>query len=212
MNRYETILRHVGIWTLYAVYFFIVNKLGNSRLSILTVLISLPIFMFVYYGVSHSLNVYLYNRRYVGAILMLVFIYGVAFLTVYFSTYGWGGASGLYSDYFTARSNFDARKFMQSFLMLIGNFSIFAFLEYQYSPKSVRINERKPNACGVSVMSTPRWRNRFLRICWRMCFSFSEHQLNKVPPALGKQIDGLYKLMQYFLLNSSLPENKDLLQ
>ena len=172
MNRYETILRHVGIWTLYAVYFFIVNKLGNSRLSILTVLISLPIFMFVYYGVSHSLNVYLYNRRYVGAILMLVFIYGVAFLTVCFSTYGWGGASGLYSDYFTARSNFDARKFMQSFLMLIGNFSIFAFLEYQYRLKyPFESTSASRTHGGVSVMSTPRWRNRFLRICWRMCFS-----------------------------------------
>lgn len=205
MNRYETILRHVGIWTLYAVYFFIVNKLGNSRLSILTVLISLPIFMFVYYGVSHSLNVYLYNRRYVGAILMLLFIYGVVFLTVYFLTYGWGGASGLYSDYFTASSNFDGRKFMQSFLMLIGNFSIFAFLEYQYRLK-IRSNQR--------AQAERMWRQRYEYTTLAQqvsphllanVFQSLEHQLNKVPPALGKQIDGLYKLMQYFM-NSSLPD------
>lgn len=205
MNRYETIGRHIGCWTLYAVYFFIVNKLGNTRLSILTVVISLPVFMFVYYGVSYSLNVHFNNRRYVGAIRILLFVYGIAFLTVYFSTYGWGGGFGFYSEYLTAGSNFDWRKFMQSFLMLIGNFSIFAFLEYQYRLK-VRSNQRE--------QAERMWRQRYEYITLAQqvsphllanVFQSLEHQLSKIPPELGKQIDELYNLMQYFM-NSSLPD------
>src|SRR5690606_35312598 len=68
--------------------------------------------------------------------------YSIMFLLLYGTTYGWGNFNGLYRDYFTNRAAFEWRKFMQTYLLLISNFSVFAILNYQYRLR-LRANQKE---------------------------------------------------------------------
>lgn len=202
MNRYETIVRHTVAWILYAVYFYIVNKLGNSQLSILTVLVSLPFFILIYYGVSYSLNVHLYHKRYLRAILTVFLVYGITFLGVYLSTHGWAARAALYSDYLSPSSSFNFQQLTQSFLLLVGNFSFFAFLGYQYRLKLVAIKKKQEER-------TKRERYEYTMLAEQVSphllanvFQLLEHQLKDLRLDAKDQVFELYNLMLYFM-NSS---------
>lgn len=208
MNRnYWTISRHLVFWIAYAFYFYIVNKLGNSQLSFWTVLYSMPFFILIYYGISYSLNVHLYNKRYILAILIAFLIYGITFIGIYLLTHGWPSSIGLYADYFTSKPNFSLRKFLQNYLKLIGNFSIFAFLGYQYRLKLLSMEQQQQEH---------EWRRRYEYTTLTQqvsphllanIFQSLERQLSEVRPELRKRIVELYSVMRYFM-DSTRPEER----
>ncbi len=206
MNRnHKPILRHLILWTIYAAYFFGINRLGNENISIMTVLYSLPVFMLIYYGISYSLNVHLYRKHYLRAIGMALLIYGVTFIGVFTLTGGRTNLSRLYSDYMTSKPDFELNKFMQTYLQLIGSFSIWALLGYIYRLKVLSVQKEQQERESRRRYEYTTLAQQVSPHLLANIFQFLEYQLKDIRPELRKQLLELYSLMRYFM-DSSRPD------
>ena len=206
MNQnHKTILRHLILWTLYAAYFFGINRLGNENISIITVLYSLPVFMLIYYGISYSLNVHLYRKHYLQAIGMALLIYGVTFIGVYNLTSGRTNLSRLFTDYMTSKPDFKLNKFMQTYLQLIGSFSIWALLGYLNRLKVLSVQKEQQERESRRRYEYTTLAQQVSPHLLANIFQFLEYQLKDMRPELRNQLLELYSLMRYFM-DSNRPD------
>lgn len=94
---------------------------------------------------------------------------------------------------------------MQTYLLLISNFSVFAILNYQYrlrlranqKEQEQRVRRRRYEYTVLSQQVSPH--------LLANVFQSLQHQLRNDFPELCEQIMELYQLMRYFM-NASLPE------
>ncbi|WP_099371181.1 histidine kinase [Sphingobacterium sp. 1.A.5] len=199
-------VRHAGFWLAYATYFYVVNRLGNQNLTFPTVIFSLPFFLLVYYGVGHALGTHFSRGRYAAAAGLVLAVYLAAFLGMLSLTHGVASHLGLFSEYFTSSPQFSMGKFLQNYLKLIGNFSIFAALGHQYRTKL------------ASMEKEGRERESRLRFEYAaLAQQVSPHLLANLFQSLDRQMSGgvpeqvrsgvmdLYGLMLHYM-RASLPE------
>lgn len=194
----KTLFRHTAAWTLYGFYFYTVNALGNRDLGIVTALCSMPLFMFVYYGISHALNVLLFNRRYLAAALTASAVYALAFAVLYLLSHPsshWGSA---FDEYMTG-GDFKLRMFAQTYLRLVGNFTIFALLGYQFRLRDIwkgrenreRSKRRRYEYTVLAHQVSPHMLAN--------AFQSLDGQLARTLPQMRRAVLELYSLMNHFM-------------
>ncbi|WFB63264.1 histidine kinase [Sphingobacterium sp. WM] len=201
--KQKRFLWHAGAWTLYGIYFFIVNALGNNDLRVITVLYTLPIFMLVYYGISFALNNLLFNRKYFFALLMAIGVYVLVWVLVYQLTQPQSLFAWIYKDYRTSANVFELRMFIQTYLKLVGNFTILALLKYQFKLRGIwekresqeRSNRRKYEYTALAQQIPSH--------LLANAFQSLEGQFALVFPQMRHDLLQMYSLMNHFMISNN---------
>ncbi|MVZ65731.1 hypothetical protein GQF61_07660 [Sphingobacterium sp. DK4209] len=201
---------HILFWIGYTIYFYLLNKLGNPKLSIMTVVLSIPLFMLIFYALSHILKRYFACKKYVLAFFLIVVVYGTTAGVLYAITCNWLGMSLLYGEYLMYRDDFDIRKFLQTYLVLIGHFSFLAILGYQYNRRLMAAKDTVGHLQALLKEQTLRKSLAYNNLSQQVpphllvnVFQSWSMQLRNRDLNLTQQIDEMYALIHFFMLSCS---------
>src|SRR5690606_2775271 len=79
---------HFYFWLVYAIYFYLVNLLGNKEMSVMASLLTVPYFALVFYAVSEILSRYYRKGKKLVAALLLLAFYTLSGLLIFQVLYG----------------------------------------------------------------------------------------------------------------------------
>ena len=217
-HRNYLIKLHVVSWLIYAMLFYAINKLGNQTLSIWTVLVSLPFFAFVFYGVRAILKRWIGSGKLIAGLCLLGGFLVVCGLLIYLMTYGWQQKGIVYGKYIVQEKDFDLREFIQTCLILLGHFTFLAILDF--------LNYQRMNEIGEKFEQMEmRFREESLRKEYEYhgqseqipshfllnVFQMWESQLGAEHSQIGSQLTQMYQLVQYFMGSGSVHGGREIL-
>ncbi len=211
------IRQHLLFWAAYSIYFYLINLMGNSRLSYLTVLYSLPFFVFIFYSVSFSLNRFVPNQKWLVLIFWLTLVYGFSGYLLYELTYGSFAQSLIYGKYLVEGRAFNLMQFLQIYLIMIGHFTFLAILDFQYNSK-LRASKERIYEMNLRISEeSKRKQFEYFTLSQQVpphflvnVFQAWEQQLMKSELPMRNQVGEMYKLMHYFMV-SCIPEGPRLI-
>lgn len=217
-QRNYLIKLHVISWMVYALLFYAINKLGNQDLSFWTVLVSLPFFAFVFYGVRTILKRWIGTGKILAGICLLGGFLVICGLLVYLMTYGWQQKGIVYGKYVVQGKDFDLREFIQTCLIMLGHFTFLAILDFLNSKRMNEIAEK------IEQMEM-RFREETLRKDYEYhgqaeqipshfllnVFQMWESQLGTANSQIGSQLTQMYQLVEYFMGSGSVDGGREIL-
>lgn len=205
-NVYEKIKHHIWFWLSYAIYFYGVNKLGSDEISISMVLLSLPFFALLFYGISYLVRNYFGRRRYILGILLLLIFYACSAGLIYLFTYGWNGWGIMYGEYLVQNHKFRQREFIQVCWIFLGHFTFLAVLASQYRYK-VNAVQGELDALAKKLEEETQRKNLEYKVLSAQVsphmlvnvFQDWESQLMETDLPMKVQVGEMYEVMNYFM-------------
>jgi len=205
-NIYEKIKHHIWFWLSYAIYFYVLNKLGNDEISFSMVLLSLPFFAMVFYVISYLLRDFFGRRRFVLGVLFLLSFYGFCAGLVYLFTYGWNGWGVMYGGYLVQSREFNQGEFLQLCLIFMGHFTFWAVLASQYRYK-VNAVQAKLDALAKKMEEEAQRKDLEYKVLSAQVsphmlvnvFQDWESQLMDTDLPMKVQVGEMYEVMNYFM-------------
>jgi len=197
---------HIYFWLFYILYFFGVNYLGNHNMSLMSSIMTVPYFMFIFYYVNWILHYFYRNGRIVLTVILLAAFYLLSSTVVYYAVYGKFSINLINGAYVVQNYKFYWGQYIQSLLVINGNFTILALLYYHYKGKLAELDaklkavnkqleaETKMKSyeyAAFSAQVTPHMMgNIFINL---------RKQLQHVAPELARQVNETYKLMKFYM-------------
>lgn len=197
---------HIYFWLFYILYFFGVNYLGNDNMSLMSSIMTVPYFMFIFYYVTWILHYFYRNGRIVLTVILLAAFYLLSSTVVYYAVYGKFSINLINGAYVVQNYKFHWGQYIQSLLVINGNFTILALLYYHYKGKLAELDakleavnkqleaETKMKSyeyAAFSAQVTPHMMgNIFINL---------RKQLQHVDPELARQVNETYKLMKFYM-------------
>lgn len=197
---------HIFFWLFYAFYFYCVNYLGNDNMSLKASFYTVPYFAVVFYCVYGILNRFYKNGHIVLTVTLLAGFYLLSGLTVYYALYGKFAIKIINGAYVVQNYKFHWGQYIQSLLVIHGNFTILALLYYHYKGKlteldaklaavnkqlEAEIKMKSYEYATLSAQVTPHMMGNIF-INWR-------DQLQYVDRELARQVNETYKLMKFYM-------------
>jgi len=199
-------LFHGCFWILYSFYFFVVNALGNSRMTLGASLITVFYCAIIFYVVYLILK-YVYDRGHIlGTIVLMIGFYVLSGLMVYYQLYGKFGLEIINNKYVIVHHAFNWAKYAQTFLVMHSNYSVMAVGYYYYKSKlresSDKLEAVNARLAAESNMKSFQYTTLSAQVHPHMMANIFSHLKNKVDPydiELGKQLSELYRLMKFYM-------------
>jgi len=197
---------HIYFWSFYAFYFYCVNYLGNDKMSVKASMLTVPYFAIVFYCVYGILNRFYKKRRIVLMVTLLTGFYILSGMLIYYVLYGQFSIKIINGAYVVQNYRFHWGQYVQSLLVIHGNFTILALLYYHYKGKLTELDakleavnkqleaETKMKSFEYATFSaqvTPHMMgNIFINL---------REQLQHVDSELARQVNETYKLMKFYM-------------
>lgn len=197
--------RHLYYWLIYGVYFYAINLLANTELSIQTVMLSLPYFALVFYTVTAILNRFFTAKRYLVGTSMLVVFYVLSGTVIYLILYT-QDIGVLYGRYVVDRITFRWRDFIQSSLIMHGHFSILAVLYYQYQKKLLATQEKLEQINKRLEIEQQKEQFEYTSLAAQVSphmmanvFQGWQQKLKEHSPDIAAQVQEMYQIMVFYM-------------
>lgn len=207
----EKLRLHVTFWFIYGLYFYGMNVLENPRISWLTVIVTIPVFAVVFYSVLGILVKYfLHGKHWRGATYLILF-YGLSGLLIYYVLYGMNNTALYYGNYLVPDRDFNWREFVQSVLVMMGNFSILALLYFQYRRKlyaaEQKTTEMEKRLEAEKLKSRYEYTSLAAQVSPHIMatiFDDWKKKANPDQPELAAIVEDTYQLMLFYMKASDM--------
>jgi len=206
-GRIHIAVWHVLFWTIYSIYFYLINWLGNPCLALSTVLMSIPFFISVFYMVLFALRELVVRGKWIKGSLLLLLVWSLGGSALFLLTYGWDGTGLIYEDYVLADKPFKWGQFMRTFLMMVVHYS---FLALVYFLLQSRLNEARGRLRERNLRERFEFTSMSIQLPTHFLMNVFlewEGQLSSMDLKIKGQLRQMYRLVQYIMLSSD-PRNQ----
>lgn len=205
-SNYSKWRGHIFFWLFYIFYFYGVNHLGNDNMSLLSSIITVPYFMFIFYYVNWILSCFYRNGRMVLTVTLLGAFYILSGAVVYYAIYGKFSINLIHGTYVVQNYKFHWGQYVQTLLVINGNFTILALLYYHYKGKltelSAKLEAVNKQLEAESKMKSYEYAASSAQVAPHMMgniFINWRDQLQHVDNELAQQVNETYKLMKFYM-------------
>lgn len=205
-SNYSQCRSHIFFWLFYIFYFYGVNYLGNDNMSLLSSIITVPYFMFIFYYVNWILRCFYQNGRTVLTVLLLGTFYMLSSAVVYYAIYGKFSVNLINGAYVVQNYRFHWGQYVQTLLVINGNFTILALLYYHYRGKltelSAKLEAVNKQLEAESKMKSYEYAALSAQVAPHMMgniFINWRDKLEHVDCELANQVNETYKLMKFYM-------------
>lgn len=201
-----TWIRHLGYWTVYGIYFYLINILVNADFTILSLMMILPYFMMVFYLVHDILKRFFAVGKYLKGGALLLLFYMLSGLVVYTVMHGGSNMSLYYGRFLVEGYDFDWKQFFQSLLVMHGHFSMLAVLYFHYEGKLSATQDRLEEMERRLLAEEEKQQYEYAALAAQVnphmmanIFLTWKQQLNEVSRELTGQMEHAYELMLFYM-------------
>ncbi|WP_343539448.1 hypothetical protein [Sphingobacterium thalpophilum] len=190
---------HFYFWLVYAIYFYLVNLLGNKEMSVMASLLTVPYFALVFYAVSEILSRYYRKGKKLVAALLLLAFYTLSGLLIFQVLYGQWSIKIINGAYVVPDYRFSWGQYLQSLLVIHGNFTVLALLYYNYKGK---LNELQAKLAAEDKMQSHEYAALSAQVAPHVManiFMNWRHRLLHMDRELAAQVEETYKLMKFYM-------------
>lgn len=205
-SKYTKWRSHIFFWLFYIFYFYGVNHLGNDNMSLLSSIITVPYFMFIFYYVNWILNCFYRNGRMMLTVTLLGTFYLISSAVVYYVIYGKFSINLINGAYVVQNYKFHWGQYVQTLLVINGNFTILALLYYHYKGKltelSAKLEAVNKQLEAESKMKSYEFAASSAQVAPHMMgniFINWRDQLQHADNELAQQVNETYKLMKFYM-------------
>ncbi len=199
-------MMHFCFWLVYSFYFFVVNALGNSRLSLKASLVTVFYCAFIFYTV-YLILMYVFDKGHIlGTVLLMGGFYLLSGFLVYYELYGRFGMEIINNRYVITKHAFSWAKYIQTFFVMHSNYTDMAVGYYYYKSKLRESNEKleavKARLDAESSMKSFQYTTLSAQVHPHMMANIFSYLKNKVDPydrKLGMQLAEIYRLMKFYM-------------
>ncbi|MDF2515295.1 MAG: hypothetical protein K0R59_591 [Sphingobacterium sp.] len=197
---------HIYFWLFYTFYFYCVNYLGNNKMSVKASMLTVPYFAIVFYCVYGILHRFYKKRRIALTVILLTGFYILSGMLIYYVLYGQFAIKIINGAYVVQNYKFHWGQYIQSLLVIHGNFTILALLYYHYKGKLAELDEKLEAVhkqleaetkmksyeyATLSAQVAPHMMGNIF-ITWR-------DKLQYVDSELAQEVNETYKLMKFYM-------------
>lgn len=206
LTKLTNLKQHLLYWCVYAVYFYVVNVLGNDQMTVGLVALSLPYFAFVFYSVLYILQRFLSVRQYLECILSLGLFYSISSVSVWLLTHANWEISLLYGAYLVSDYTFSWQEFVQTLLVMHCQFSILAFVYFHYLGKLTEERQKVTEMEKRLVAEEEKQRYEYAALAAQVSphmmaniFQSWSRQLAHTSSVIARQMMNVYGLMKFYM-------------
>ncbi|MDM1295291.1 histidine kinase [Sphingobacterium sp. N143] len=198
--------RHFCFWILYALYFFAVNALGNDRMSGTVATVTVFYCAIIFYVVSFVLKSFFSRGKLFMTLAVLGTFYVISGCVVYWLLYGSLGIKIVNGAYVVSGGSFRWGQFIQTLLVMHGNYTVIALVYYHYKGKLKELNEKlaavEKQLEAESNMKASQYTTFSAQVHPHMMGNIFNHLKKEIAPKdpeLGRQIGEIYRLMKFYM-------------
>lgn len=197
---------HGCFWILYTFYFFVVNALGNSRLTLAASMVTVFYCGLIFYAVYLILTHFFGRGHKLQGVLLMMGFYLLSGLIVYYELYGRIGLEIINNRYVVAHHAFSWRKYLQTFAVMHSNYTVMAVGYYSYKSKLLEAEE-KLEAVNKRLEAESSTRSlQYITLSAQVhphmmanIFSHLKNRVDLYDLELGMQIAEIYRLMKFYM-------------